>query len=74
MVHIAALQFPRPEAAIEFDVDKSAAIATRRKFFAMAARERLLVAGMHLPFPGLGYVTQEPTGYAYHLAPWRLTL
>lgn len=65
LVHNHAVQFTRPEVAIEFDTDKDQAIAARKKLFAKAAEERLLVAGMHLPFPGLGHVRAEGTGYAW---------
>jgi hypothetical protein len=51
--------------AIEFDVDSKAAVATRKKIFARAASEKLLVGGMHLPFPGIGHVRKEAKGYAW---------
>ena len=40
--------------------------------FDRAANERLLVAGVHLPFPGLGYVTRgaDGQGYRFEPAPW----
>lgn len=65
IVHNHAVQFARPQVAIEFDIDKKQALATRRKLFARAAKERLLVAGMHLPFPGIGHVRAEGKGYAW---------
>lgn len=64
-VHAHAVQFARPEVAIEFDTDKKAAIAARKKLFAWAAKEKLLVSGMHLPFPGIGHVRTEGKGYAW---------
>ena len=65
LVHNHAVQFARPDAAFEFDVDPKQAVATRRQVFARAARERLMVAGMHLPFPGIGHVRKEAKGYAW---------
>jgi glyoxylase-like metal-dependent hydrolase (beta-lactamase superfamily II) len=66
LVHNFAVQFARPDVAIEFDVDSKAAVVTRKKVFAQAAKERLTVAGAHLPFPGLGNVRTEPKGaYTY---------
>lgn len=56
IVHNFAVQFPRPEVAINFDVDSPQAIATRKQLFAMLAKNKLWVAGAHLPFPGLGHV------------------
>lgn len=64
-VHAHAVQFARPQVAIEFDSDKKQAVATRKKLFAWAAREKLLVSGMHLPFPGLGHVRADGKGYAW---------
>jgi hypothetical protein len=46
------------------------AIATRKRVFDMAATDRLLIAGAHLPFPGLGHVAKASAGYAYVPAPW----
>lgn len=65
IVHSHAVQFARPEVAIEFDVDNAQAIATRQKTFAEAALDRLWIAGAHLPFPGLGHVRVEGEGYAW---------
>lgn len=59
LVHNHAVQFARPHVAIEFDVDKKQAVAARKKLFARAAKEKLLVGGMHLPFPGIGHVRAE---------------
>ena len=65
IVHNHAVQFARPSVAIEFDIDKKLAVAARKKLFARAAREKLLVGGMHLPFPGIGHVRAEGKGYAW---------
>lgn len=62
LVHNAAVQFPRPGVAIEFDIDPKQAVATRRHAFDFAESGKLLVAGAHLPFPGLGHVRKEGTG------------
>lgn len=65
IVHSYAVQFARPEVTIEFDVNAKLAEATRKKLFARAAQEKLLVAGMHLPFPGLGHVRAEKKAFAW---------
>lgn len=65
IVHNHAVQFARPQVAIEFDNDPKAAVATRKKIFAKAAKEKLLIAGMHLPFPGIGHVRKEASGYSW---------
>jgi glyoxylase-like metal-dependent hydrolase (beta-lactamase superfamily II) len=56
IIHSAAAQFALPEVAIAFDANAKQAIATRKTILARAVREKLLVAGMHLSFPGIGHV------------------
>jgi glyoxylase-like metal-dependent hydrolase (beta-lactamase superfamily II) len=65
IVHNAALQFPEPDRSIAYDADPAAAIASRKRVFDMVAKDRLLFAGAHLPFPGLGNALKASTGYAY---------
>lgn len=61
--HVPDIQVRRPEVTMAFDTDPEAAIATRRRAFDMAAADRLLVAGMHLHFPGFSYIAREGDGY-----------
>jgi len=65
VVHIPAVQVPRPEAALVFDVDPEAARTTRRRIFDRAATERLRVAGAHLPFPGFGHIMRHGASYRF---------
>jgi len=65
IVHSHAIQFARPEVAIEYDTDSKQAIASRKKIFAEVAKQKLWVAGAHLPFPGIGHVRAEKKGYAW---------
>lgn len=65
IVHSHAVQFPQPEVSIEFDIDAPQAIATRKQLLADAALDKLWVAGAHLPFPGIGHVRAETSGYAW---------
>ncbi|HJV53721.1 MAG TPA: MBL fold metallo-hydrolase [Noviherbaspirillum sp.] len=65
VVHSHAVQFARPDVSIEFDTDQKQAIATRKKVFAEAAKDKLWVAGAHLPFPGIGHVRADAKGYAW---------
>ncbi|XWT12505.1 MBL fold metallo-hydrolase [Stutzerimonas urumqiensis] len=65
VIHSHAVQFARPEVAIEFDVDSAKAIESRKKVLADAAQDKLLIGGAHLPFPGLGHVRQDGEGYAW---------
>ena len=54
MVHSMAVQFSRPDVAIDFDVDPKKAVSVRNELFKSAAEGKTLIAGMHLPFPGIG--------------------
>lgn len=67
---VAAVQFARPEAALVFDIDAEAARATRARTLEMAARERLLIAGTHLPFPGFGHVARDGDAFAWAPQEW----
>lgn len=74
IIHNAALQFTRPEITLAFDTDRTQAAAARMRAFDMAANDKLLVAGMHLPFPGLGFVERNGTQYRYHPDFWSTKL
>src|SRR5262249_20321147 len=65
IVHSATIQFPRPEVTLPADTDRPQAAATRKAAFDMAAPDRIMIAGMHLPFPGLGHVEKSGERYAY---------
>lgn len=65
IVHSHAVQFTRPEVSIEFDVNQKQAIASRKKIFAKAAKNKLWIAGAHLPFPGIGHIRADRKGYAW---------
>jgi hypothetical protein len=60
-VPVCSLRF---NVTIAFDVNTKAAAAERLKLFAQAAKNRTMIAGAHLPFPGLGYLRAEGRGYS----------
>lgn len=64
-LHVAAWQFDRPEWRMAFDIDAEAGVATRLRVLDMASAERLLVGGMHLPFPSFAHVAREGSAYRY---------
>jgi glyoxylase-like metal-dependent hydrolase (beta-lactamase superfamily II) len=57
------MSLQRPDLHLDVDDDKDKAAASRKRIFDMVAGEAMLVAGFHMPFPGLGYV--ERAGAAY---------
>jgi glyoxylase-like metal-dependent hydrolase (beta-lactamase superfamily II) len=72
--HVPDIQIPRPDVAIEFDTDSTAAIATRKRVLDMVATDRLLVAGMHVHFPGYIHVARAAEGYRMMPEEWRQAL
>jgi glyoxylase-like metal-dependent hydrolase (beta-lactamase superfamily II) len=74
VVHTQSLQMPRPDWSIAFDSDPAMAAETRRRVFDLAATDRVLVAGMHLDFPGIGHVVRRQEGYGFEPSAWRSAL
>lgn len=70
IVHATALQMARPDWGIVFDTDPEKAVATRVRAFQDAARNKRLIAGMHLPFPGIGHVSEVGAGFQFHSLNW----
>jgi glyoxylase-like metal-dependent hydrolase (beta-lactamase superfamily II) len=67
LVHAATLQFPRPDINASYDMNPAEAAAARAHFMEKAAVEKLLIAGSHLPFPGVGMVEKIASeSYLYH--------
>ncbi len=54
-----------PDWEVKFDMDKAAAAASRRSVFGMLAADKLPFVGYHLPFPALGYVEAQNSGFRY---------
>jgi glyoxylase-like metal-dependent hydrolase (beta-lactamase superfamily II) len=65
IVHSHGVQFTHPEVSIEFDTDNKKAVETRKAIFEKTAQEKWLIAGAHLPFPGIGHVRHDDRGYAW---------
>jgi len=59
------LQFEHPEWASAFDADAEQSIASRKRIFDEVSVDRIFVAGMHLPFPGIGYVSRKDNKYRF---------
>ena len=62
LMHVAAVQFPRPGVTIQFDIDSKRASAERQKAYAEAAKQGYLVGVSHISFPGLGRLRPAPGG------------
>jgi glyoxylase-like metal-dependent hydrolase (beta-lactamase superfamily II) len=65
VVHAQRVQLVHPEVTAVFDIDQTAAAATRNQLLAELAREDVLIAGPHMPFPALGRLRKEGSGYSW---------
>jgi len=65
IVHALRVQLPHPEVTAIFDIDQTAAAATRNQLLSNLAREDVLVAGPHMNFPALGRLRKEGSGYSW---------
>jgi len=57
-----------------FDHDPNQAEATRRKVYDMLVAEKMLVQGIHYPFPALAHVEKTTTGYREIPVAWNPTI
>jgi glyoxylase-like metal-dependent hydrolase (beta-lactamase superfamily II) len=65
VMHAATAQFPDPSVSLRYDVDILAAAEQRKKVFADAAEHHYWVGGAHLPFPGIGHLRTNGSGYTF---------
>jgi glyoxylase-like metal-dependent hydrolase (beta-lactamase superfamily II) len=65
LLHVAAVQFPEPTVTIQYDDDSKLAEPQREKALKDAAAGGYWVGVAHVPFPALGHVRKEGTGYAW---------
>jgi glyoxylase-like metal-dependent hydrolase (beta-lactamase superfamily II) len=64
-IHAQRVQLPHPKVTVVFDLDPTAAAATRNRLLSDLAREDVVVAGPHMLFPSLGRVRKEGSGYIW---------
>jgi glyoxylase-like metal-dependent hydrolase (beta-lactamase superfamily II) len=65
VVHLAAVQLPEPEIGIAYDSGSPAAIKARLALFNDLAGKGTLIAGAHMPFPGIGRLRHDGSGYSW---------
>ena len=56
LLHVAVVQFHVPSISATYDVDGAAAAQTRAQVLSYAATNRVPIAGMHIVYPGMGFV------------------
>jgi glyoxylase-like metal-dependent hydrolase (beta-lactamase superfamily II) len=64
-IHAQRVQLQHPEVTAIFDIDQNAAAATRNQLLPKLTREDVLIAGPHMPFPALGRLRKEGSGYSW---------
>lgn len=62
-IHMAFLQLARPEIAFIFDVDPEQAVKSRLRLLDRVSADRMRITGMHLDFPGYGFVKRRDGRY-----------
>lgn len=65
LIHVPAVQLDHPKVTISFDSDPKEAASSRIRVFNQMARDRTLVAGAHIPFPGIGHLRTAGTSYRW---------
>lgn len=61
LAHAMAIQLPRPDISVTYDSDPEVAATTRRAVLKFVSENRILVGGMHVAYPGVGYVEKDAT-------------
>lgn len=64
----------KPDWHCVFDMDAEAAVATRKKILDMIATDKIASAGYHMPFPAVGFVEKQGSGYKWVPASYQLDL
>jgi glyoxylase-like metal-dependent hydrolase (beta-lactamase superfamily II) len=64
-IHEQLIQLSHPDVTVVFDIDHAAAAATRNRLLPALAREGVVIAGPHMPFPGIGRLRKEANGYVW---------
>ncbi len=66
-----ALQLADPAATLVFDIDKAEGERSRRRAIEIAASERLMIGGAHVPFPSFGHIAGPRAQRRFLPAPWQ---
>lgn len=56
VAHAMAIQMPYPQVAVTYDTNPEDAVNARKKTLEYVVRNKIPIAGMHVPFPGMGNV------------------
>jgi len=65
IVHAPRVQLQHPEVTMVYDMDPTAAAATRNRLLPVLCSEDALIAGPHMPYPGMGRLYKDGNGYRW---------
>jgi glyoxylase-like metal-dependent hydrolase (beta-lactamase superfamily II) len=72
IAHQTVIQLARPRWRVGVDVDQAMGVESRVRTLTMLAAERILVGGVHVPWPGFGRVVADGEGFAWVPRPWQV--
>ena len=73
LMHVAPVQFARPEITVAFDWNQDTARTIRKTLLDRIVAERMLVGVVHVSFAGIGRLRQAGEGYVFDPLPWQLS-
>jgi glyoxylase-like metal-dependent hydrolase (beta-lactamase superfamily II) len=65
LLHVALVQFPRPDISATYDMNQQTAAAVRRQVLDYAAKNKIPVGGMHIVYPAVGSVETDGNGFKF---------
>jgi len=65
ITHAMAIQMPHPEISVTYDVDPDRARESRIKVLKYVTDKNIPVAGMHIPFSGIGIIKKDKDLHGY---------
>jgi len=65
LTHVMAVQMPHPEIAVSYDANPELAIQSRATILQFVSEQAIPIAGMHIPYPGIGIIEKSETGYRF---------
>ena len=69
IVHGYEVQFANPDVTTAYDYDQNQAKETRKALMAKVSKDGTMIAGSHLPFPGIGHIESNADGTGYRWIP-----
>jgi glyoxylase-like metal-dependent hydrolase (beta-lactamase superfamily II) len=65
LAHHSVLLVERPCSQFIYDLDPQQAAEARVKILEMLSKERMILYGVHFPWPGIGHIAREKDGFRY---------